>query len=733
MLDSVITDMTASVNLEKAICAAVRELHLARRHWGSYPPGHPVVQQALDRLSSAYQKLCELQTDLSIGVTRDGLLYGEAYIDKADQHCRAVGAALFERGVGTLLIGRQPSRDEIAHLLHILTMKREDILAAGGVEALWQATEHSAIRLRGIRYDRFSGTEESELDAASGASNLWEQLVRLLMQGQVGLAGQEQMGETRPEVLAATLNALFAQRMGTGSGLSSSSIRDSLATMQAIVHANVPSAADGTSAARGGTAPYPTTNDQAGLAAFIAALDPALRRQILNGFCETSSGDLTTEEAFFLHLGPTMMQDTYATAEQYAATPALLKKILRKMVPHVANAYEISSEEEEVRDKVRVLVQEHRQETYIPDDYFAGLQDLIMGNPIGQPPPERIRELLRTLETAAIESRGSEIILQLVVTDPEGENSDELIQNLSEMCGYFLELGDYGQVLTILNQAAAPHIPLKLRLALRDAFSKREFLDEILSGLIIWGKPKYQQVGLLIQVIGRPFIDPLLDRLAEEEGMSLRRFMMDRVLAFGEAARPALLDRLSDKRWYVLRNIIIMLRSLAPGQEAERLRPLMKHANPKVRQEVLKSLLLAGDPIAQRQLQRDLDATDRETQLAALNLVDRSSPPEVAQKLLQLLTTGGYSPVEYELKAACVQALSETGRSQVLPELGRLLHSRSLLGFKTLNRLKADIVRSLERYPADAVMPLLERLARGSDELAKLAAEQLKILRGKKA
>lgn len=731
MLDSVINDMTASVKLEKAICVVARELHLARRQWGSYPAGHPVVQNALDRLSLAYQKLSALQTDLSIGVTRDGLLYGETYLDKNNQHCRAVAAALFERGIGTLCVGQQPARAELAYLLQILTMKREDILAAGGVEVLWQQTGGSAIQLRGIRYDRFSVTEESELDEASAANSLWEQLVRLLMQGQVGLAGLE--SGARPEVLAATLNALFAQRTGTGSGLSSSSIRDSLATMQAIVNAKGASAAGSPNTASGGTATYPTTGDQAGLAVFIAALDPALRRQILNGFCETADGDRSAEEAFFRYLGPAMLQDTYATAEQYAATPTLLKEILRKLVPHMANAYEISSEEEEVRDKVRVLLQEHRQETYIPDDYFAGLQDLVKTNPIGRATPESIRELLRTLETTAVESRGSEIILQLVVTDPEGGDSPELIQNLSEMCGYFLELGDYGQVLTILNQAAAPHVPQQLRLALRDAFSQRDFLDEILSGLTVWGKPKYHQVGLLIQVIGKPFIEPLLDRLAEEEGMSLRRFMMDRVLAFGDAARPALLDRLSDKRWYVLRNIIIMLRSLAPGQETERLRPLMKHANPKVRQEVLKSLLVAGDPVAQRQLLRDLDSTDRETQLAALNLVDRSSPFEVAQKLLQLLTNGGYSPVEYELKAACVQALSEAGRSEVLPELGKLLRTRSLLGFKTLNRLKADIVRSLERYPADAVSPLLERLAKASDDLAPLAAEQLRTLRGKKA
>jgi len=106
-----------------------------------------------------------------------------------------------------------------------------------------------------------------------------------------------------------------------------------------------------------------------------------------------------------------------------------------------------------------------------------------------------------------------------------------------------------------------------------------------------------------------------------------------------------------------LRNIIVMLRTLAPGQEIDRLRPLLKHTNAKVRQEVLKSLLLAGDPIAQRQVMRDLDSADRETQLSALSLVDRTSPPEMTAKLVQLLSTGGYSPVEYELKGGLCTGL----------------------------------------------------------------------------
>jgi len=274
-------------------------------------------------------------------------------------------------------------------------------------------------------------------------------------------------------------------------------------------------------------------------------------------------------------------------------------------------------------------------------------------------------------------------------------------------------------------------LPPPLRLALRDAFTQAEFLDETLSGLTIWGKPKYDQVTLLIRVIGKPFIDPLLDRLADEENMSLRRFIMDRVLAFGDTARPALLARLADRRWYVLRNIVVMLRTLAPGQEADRLRPLLANPNQKVRNEVVKSLLLAGDPIAQRQLLRDLNSNNRETQLAAIHLADNTSSLDMARKLAEMLSTGGYSSAEYELKATCVKALGEIGRPEVLPELAMVLRVRNLFAYKNLNRLKVDIVKSLERYPAAAVLPILERLASERDAVAIQAEKVLRNVRSR--
>ncbi len=744
MLDSVFNDLASPHLRARAIAVVAGDLNIARRNWNAYPPGHPQIVTSLQKLSESLSILCSDGSTVRLGITRDGLLLEDEFVEKNNQICRNVAAVFFERGIGALIVYHPPTREELLALLGLLVLKREEVFAQGGIEKLWQEAGITSLEVRGIRYDRFSGTEEEHLqqddeeDEAAGSH--WEQFVRLLLKGDVGLSGTDAQGEVRPEVLAATLNAHFARRMGVGSGLSSNTLRSVTVAIQHMFTVSGCEESGSGSPAQGSGGNQSDWSDltsveplsvKAELAAFIAALDPVLRRQILNGFCEVTPADEAVATELFRYLGSGVLQETYASAEEYAAAPPLLQEILKKLLPHLVDSYDTSAADDEIRSKMQTLLQEHQREAYMPDEYMQGLLDTLHSGQLKQVENAELVGLMNTLSPRFIDSRGSEIIMQLVLADPDGEMAKELILNLADLCGHFLELGDYGQVLKLLSQAADPRLPHVLRSAMRDAFCQREFLDEILSGLTIWGKPKYDQVALLIQVLGRAFIDPLLDRMAEEENMSLRRFMMDRVQSFGSASRPYLMARLTDSRWYVLRNIIIMLRALGPAPENEQLRPLLKHSNQKVRHEVLKSLVMFNDPMAQRQVLRDLDSPDRETQLIAINMADRNSSPEMARKLLTLVTTGGYSAVECELKSAAVHALAEISRPELLPELARILAARSLLAYKALSRLKLDVVRSLERYPVSAALPLLERLSKGNDDVAFQAAESLKNLRSK--
>jgi hypothetical protein len=97
-----------------------------------------------------------------------------------------------------------------------------------------------------------------------------------------------------------------------------------------------------------------------------------------------------------------------------------------------------------------------------------------------------------------------------------------------------------------------------------------------------------------------------------------------------------------------------------------------------------------------------------------------------------MLGQGGLSAADVEIKSALVKALSEYGRADALPELSRTLFSWNLLYARSLAKLKLDIITSLERYPLVAVQLLLQKIAGGTDELARKADEVLRTMtRGK--
>jgi HEAT repeat protein len=200
---------------------------------------------------------------------------------------------------------------------------------------------------------------------------------------------------------------------------------------------------------------------------------------------------------------------------------------------------------------------------------------------------------------------------------------------------------------------------------------------------------------------------------------------------FGPAAKEPVLARLEGRPWYYLRNLLIILRSLDDPEIIPHIRPLVMNKNPKVRQDALRTLLSYNDPMAERQILRDLDSSDKETRLVAINMAEKSHSPDVFRKLAAIVAKSGLSPLDFELKCAAVQSLKEIGHEEALPELVKVLGSANLIRAKALARLKLEIIRSLEGYPPKSVLPILEKIAWGHDKLARQAEACLRVVRMK--
>jgi hypothetical protein len=703
------------------LAGLIIEFNIARRNCRSYPAGHPLIESSLGKLVTRYSALMGNEQELSIAVARETLMHGNNALDRNNTVFRDFARALFQCGIGALTFSPGLTTEEILSFLSILDMKREEILQAGGIDAVWQESGIESLTIRSIRYDLFTASEgdpgRSDQPESGG---LWQQFARGLLEGGPG-AGGRYSGEADPELLAAVFNKRYSERSDSDVSWHDSALKDILqqASDSPPGYSNA-------------------VSDK--LARFIACLNPALRQQLLQSTLK-DSGPGGEELSSHLEgdVTPSAIQDVLddISGRSLKVSPVivkLLQKLSLQTPKRTTGMHDDETEHDQAREHMRTILREQAGEIYVPSEYQNKLNSLVASREIPRLQSDEIEPLLGTIDSHQVESHISAILLELISSsDDDPEGCELLARSLSDMGSYFLQTGDYVNYLSILEQANDPSKSEMFRLTILERCTGRDCLEEILNGLSVWGKAQHYQVKNLIWKIGTPFIEPLLSHLAVEENRLLRHFIMERLAEFETAIREPILARLHDSRWYVLRNLIILLKDVQNPDVMTALRPLVKHAHPRVRQEAFKTLLLCRDPMAERQILRDVCSDSRETQMEAIRLVEMTKPPQVFSKLLQLIAQGGLNAFEVEFKCAVVRALGEYGRADALAELTRILFSRNLLYGRSLLKLKLEIVASLERYSLAAVQQLLQKTAAGSDEIAQKAVEVLRnMTRGKK-
>jgi hypothetical protein len=331
-----------------------------------------------------------------------------------------------------------------------------------------------------------------------------------------------------------------------------------------------------------------------------------------------------------------------------------------------------------------------------------------------------------------MESQLSCIIVQIIDEDPTCENAESLQQNLSDLCRMFLETGDYCSLAKIFLRLSAKcqgeHAePLPVHEAVFSLFLEPEFHEEILNGLIIWGKPKYEEIKGIILGIGAPFVEPLIQRLSDEPSISLRHYYLDCLQKLGNAAKEGAIEHLQDSRWYVVRNMIVLLRGFGDPSVLRFLRPVADHRHPRVRHELIRTLYALRRSEADQLLVREFSSSDHEVVLNAIQMAEQSRDAGVLECLRSILSLKLLAKAEYELKCAAIKTLGKIGNPKILPDFIRILTQKTLFTSSLLDKHKADIVRSLEEYPFQVVAPLLQKISQfGTADLAPLASEVYK-------
>lgn len=218
----------------------------------------------------------------------------------------------------------------------------------------------------------------------------------------------------------------------------------------------------------------------------------------------------------------------------------------------------------------------------------------------------------------------------------------------------------------------------------------------------------------LLVSLGDAAVPPLLERLAEEETLSARRKVMGTLSRLGPVALPHLVAGLRDSRWYVVRNLVLVLGTIGLPEAVAPLRPLLTYPDPRVRKEVVKALTRIGTAAAADALLQRLGDPDpgvRQSVIAALGTlkVTRAIGP-----LTELARQFSAFAKDVDTQKAAIVALGAIGDPQAVPVLVELLRRRTWLKRRLNDEVRAAAASALGTVGTElATEALLAEAKRG--------------------
>lgn len=685
-------------------------LVLLKNHLRLYASANNLIDLTTKRMFGFLKPLFADADDLTIYVGRHAFIYEEQFIDRTNRNFETFANRLFQHGVAAVTFNQGVTAAQIQTFLMLVERKPASSWDEGGVAAALKLRNVQSISVQEMSELDFSlgDVAAEEMASATGNSPLWQKFALSIVHGLHGddaLAGE---GGASPQELAAAVNLLLEQSNGSKDELLA---RDLSRFLLSLKHEKIRS--------------YRTATLNA-LTAFVNALTPNVRDLFVrNVFNLNVDAELTAE----LLLGmpdQVIMEALRNAAMDPGYAPPVVLQLLGRLAAErgLAAATELEAAgKDDHSERIAELFRADDFDKYVPKPYQAALIAIIKSSELPPTVTDNLARLKQSLEQPAVDRHVGEILLQILKAPAEMQDLALLGKNLKETIDFYLMSHDYAKIREVLSLCRREEIWQGMPAGIHADLFPEEFATTLLNDLNNLDRMQAEVAMELIVEIGPPFIAPLLDRLSVEINRSAWRLYMNLLIRLGEGCIPQIIGRLTASRWFVIRNMLFLLREFGNVSVLPHVRPFIKHPQPKVSQEALKICLTFRDRDVIPYLLTLLEGENDGDVIQALPLAALSDDPAVFNKLVTMLRKGSVFHFRLELKRAIIRALASFAEQKYLPVFSDILRARDFFHPKQLELLKLEVVAVLEsRLAGNAVRRVLDEQANSGSAAVMRAA-----------
>lgn len=574
------------------------ELSIALHRHTMYPSGHPSLQPAVASVVRSAERVLQSRASLAVGVSRHQLLVDDASTAADQPVLRRLADTLHRHHIGAVSVTRGISAAEMGEALRRLARDPERDGALGSAPDAVTTWPH--LKLHPLTFNRLAlGETNAEADTAgrgrSRAADLWAGLARAAL----ALDTADDNGEpARPDDIARAINAHA----------------DNPTHDQAIVRYLLEIAHELTTATADNAAELHERTME-----LITALDSATLRRLVH-----MGGDAGQRHQFVRDAVHGMASDAVleivkaaADVDQHTISHGLLR-MLAKLAAHAKRGSELAQPraDREFRQQVARLLDDWTLADPNPHAYGRVLERLASspstlaaasaadaGTNQRAEPPASLRVVQMSLETNMYSSLAERAIDDIVAAG----NVNDLFELLAVAPSYAGAAAE-----TILARLTSP---------------------EAVTALLSQDRVDLSGLEALLPRLSVESFGPLLDATSSSPSRAVRRRLLDWISQAPVDIGPLVIARLDDQRWYVQRNMLVLLQRSGRIPDGFSPDKWTRHDDPRVRTEAIR-LMLAQESQTVDGIRAALHDTDPRVVRLGLAAIAPDAPDDVIDRVI---------------------------------------------------------------------------------------------------
>lgn len=277
----------------------------------------------------------------------------------------------------------------------------------------------------------------------------------------------------------------------------------------------------------------------------------------------------------------------------------------------------------------------------------------------------------------AIERRLIITVLDMMATSPDVVRP-LVLGRLRDIFTLALRVNRFAQAIGIIRavrELAADPAQAERREALEEfvaTLADAELLASLVAASRQPGGPPFVQVQSLVLALGASASRGLLEALAAEPERARRLRLIELAASLGPAIVPETRRLLSDPRWYVVRNMVLLLRRVQDRSAMDEIRRCADHSDLRVRLEAIRALFAFDSKVPHDLLARTIHHPDPRLAEAAVLLTGQHGITQATDLLVEILRRWDVLGRRRSIRLKALRALADLGDPAVLPRIAHV-------------------------------------------------------------